>query len=66
MSGSEHRAIQIWDAQTDGKVGNVLKEQTAYSLSSTLSPIHFSASVAHALYDAQSLFVDMSNVEGDH
>ena len=65
MSGSEHRAIQLWDAQTGGKVGNVLKEQNAYSLSSTLSLIHFSSSVAHALHDAQSFFVDLSNVEGD-
>ena len=47
-------------------MGNALTEQTSTSfLSYTLSPIHFSSSVAHALQDAWSLFNDISNVKGD-
>ena len=66
VSGSWDKAIQLWDAQTGGNVGNTLKEQTTNSLSSTLSPIHFSSSAAHALHDAQSLFINMSNVNVDY
>ena len=58
VSGSWDSTIQIWDAQTGG-------EQNINSLSSTLSPIHFSSSAAHALHDAQSLFVDMPHVKWD-
>ena len=65
VSGSEDKTIQLWDAQTRGNVGNTLKEKTTNSLSSTLSPIHFSSSAAHALHDAQSLFINMSNVNWD-
>ena len=67
VSGSEDRTIRLWDAQICGHwVGNALKEKTINSLLSTLSPIHFSSSAAHALHDAQSLFVDMSNVNADY
>ena len=51
--------VQAWDTPTGGQAGSALKEHT---ISRTLSPIHFSSSTAHALCDAQSLFVDMSNV----
>jgi len=65
VSGSWDKTIQLLDAQTGGNVGNTLIEQTTNSLSSTLPPIHFSSSAAHALHDAQSLFINMSNVNGD-
>ena len=47
------------------QVDNALREQIINSISSTLLPICFSSSTAHALHDAQSLFADMSNVNGD-
>ena len=66
VSGSCDETIQLCNAQmAGGQVGNALKEQTSKSLSSTLSPIHFSSSAAHALHDVHSLFVDMSIVKGD-
>jgi len=65
VSSSMDKTIQLWDAQTGGNVGNTLKEKSRNSLLNTLPPIHFSSSAAHALHDAQSLFVDMSNVSGD-
>ena len=65
VSGSKDNTIRFWDAQPSGQVGNALKDQTIIFPSSTLPPIHFSSSTVHALYDAQSLFVDMSNVNGD-
>ena len=55
--------IHACNTQTSGQVGNALKEQT--SISMIHPPICFSSSVAHALHDAQSLFGDMSNVNGD-
>ena len=54
VSCSMDNIIRLWDAQMGGQVEN--------SLSSTLSPIHLSSSAAHALQNAQSLFVDMSNI----
>ena len=66
MSGSWDKTIPLWSAQISDQVGNAhLKEQAINSLSSTLIPIHFSSSTAYALHDAQSLFVDMSNVKWD-
>ena len=65
VSSSWDKTIQLWDAQTGDQVGNDLNKQTTDFLSSTFSPIHFSSSATHGLYDAQSLFVDMSDVSGD-
>jgi len=60
VSGSLDTTIRLWNwAQTSGY------EQTLSSKSVTTSPIYFSSSVAHALQNAQSLFVDTSNLKGD-
>ena len=65
MSCSLDETIRLWDAQTGEKVSNALKEKTTNSHACTLSPIHFSSSAAHALCDAQGLFIDMSNFNRD-
>jgi len=61
VSGSSDETIQPWDAQTGGQD----KGQTTKTKLITPSPIHFSSSAAHALKDAQSLFIDMSSVKQD-
>ena len=58
VSGSYDRTIQIWDTQTDNNVSQSISV-------SEFSPIHFSSSPAHALYDAQSLFIDVPDVKED-
>ena len=65
VSGSEDTTIQVWDAQTGGQVENALTKAIPNSLSSILTPVHFSSSAVHALHNAQSLFVDMFNINGD-
>ena len=76
VSGSDDNSIRLWNAHTGGQVGNPLQghmdlvnsvvfgQATTFN-SITLSPICFSSSAAHALKDAQSLFIDMFDVKGD-
>ena len=66
VSGSWDNTIRLWDAQISGQVDNSLKKKTTNSPESTISPIHFSSSAAHALHDAQSLFIDMFDVNADY
>ena len=64
VSGSHDKTIQLHDAQTGDK--DILEQTTkSNSITTTSLPIHFSSSSAHALKDAQNLFIDMSNVKGD-
>ena len=57
VSGSDDRTIRVWDAQTGNNAGQRTK----------FTSVKFSSSAAHALHDAQYLFVDTSEAtEGDN
>ena len=61
VSGSNDKTIHLWDAQ----IGFQDKGKITTFTSNSVLPIHFSSSAAHALKDAQNLFIGLSNVEGD-
>ena len=57
VSCSLDRTIQVWDAQTCSNA-----TQRTNFIPVEFLPIWFSSSPAHALYDAQSLFIDVHHV----
>ena len=76
VSDSEDNSIHFWDAPTGGQVGNFLRgvggAQTRSDQGEITKPICvaplsicFSSSTKHALPNAQSLFLDLSNVTED-
>ena len=61
VSGSDDMTIRVWDS---AQIYNDVRQGTKF-ISGELLPICFSSSPAHALHDAQSLFIDVSDVEED-
>ena len=67
MSGSDDRTIPCWNAQTNGTTETFLQNEMSKCkpIFVALPPIHFSSSTEHALHNAQSLFLDLSNMMED-
>ena len=68
VSGSLDQTIRVWDVHTTDWVikTNCLQELAAFdSPLVSISPICFSSQGVHALQDAQSLFVNTTNLKGD-
>ena len=57
ISGSYDKTIRVWDST---HIDNDVRQRTK-----SIPPICFSSSPAHALCDAQSLFIDVSDIQED-
>ena len=68
VSGSNDSTIQFWDAQTGGTTESSLHNEMFKCKPTFVAPppICFSSSTEHALYNSQSLFLDLSSMMEDY